>query len=85
MTTNNLRNHRVDREVERLFKEHPPKYNRLCQNPVTGGNYIGIISESTSSIRRSWHAKRCCAGVVQTGGASRRSAISSRLMTNAKT
>ena len=33
----------VDREVERLFREHPPVYGKLCVNPVHGGLYVGGI------------------------------------------
>jgi hypothetical protein len=31
----------VHREVERLFIENPPHHGQQCQNPVTGGWYIG--------------------------------------------
>ena len=32
---------RVNREVQRLFKQQPPIPGQLCINPVTGGWYVG--------------------------------------------
>jgi len=43
MTVVDFDSKRVDREVERLFEEHPPIYGELCRNPVTGGTYVGIL------------------------------------------
>jgi hypothetical protein len=43
MSVINFRSVLVDREVDRLFAENPPKYGRLCRNPATGGDYVGIL------------------------------------------
>jgi len=50
----------VDREVERLFKQHPPVYDRLCRNPVTGASYVGgldPIAEQIEAARRPLRAR----------------------------
>ncbi len=31
----------IDREVERLYRENPPRDGEWCTDPVTHGNYIG--------------------------------------------
>jgi hypothetical protein len=31
----------VDREVERLFKEHPPVHGQICRHPVLPYSYVG--------------------------------------------
>ena len=64
MTDIEVASHRVDRELERLFKQHPPRYDQLCTNPVTGGLYVGgldPIEEQIDAARRlllarEWHA-----------------------------
>jgi hypothetical protein len=54
----------VDREVERLFRENPPVHGELCENPVTGGDYVGGIdpievqkdAARRSLLAREYHA-----------------------------
>jgi hypothetical protein len=43
MTITNLIERRVDAQVERLFRENPPRYDKICTNPVTGSQYVGGI------------------------------------------
>jgi hypothetical protein len=33
----------IDLEVDRLFGPDPPVYNKLYRNPVTGGDYVGVL------------------------------------------
>jgi hypothetical protein len=33
----------IKREVKHLFEKYPPVYDKLCRNPVTGGDYVGIV------------------------------------------
>jgi hypothetical protein len=41
MSITNLIERRVDALVEGLFKENPPRYDKICTNPVTGSRYVG--------------------------------------------
>jgi hypothetical protein len=34
---------RIALEVERLFRENPPRYGELCRNPVTDDLYVGML------------------------------------------
>jgi hypothetical protein len=51
----------VGREVERLFKEHPPVRDQLCRNPVTEGEYVGFddpVEEQMEIARRALYARK---------------------------
>src|SRR5262249_35634514 len=48
----------VDREVERLFKENPPRRGELCENPVTGGRIVGGEGGPDSTRVQKAEAKR---------------------------
>jgi hypothetical protein len=41
MNITDLAEFRVAREVDRLFRENPPRHGQQCVNPVTGGWYLG--------------------------------------------
>jgi hypothetical protein len=54
----------VDREVQRLFSQSPPVRRNFCENPVTGGWYVGghdrVGKQMDDAHRaldvRQWHA-----------------------------
>jgi hypothetical protein len=46
----------IEREVDRLFKEHPPVYDKLCTNPVTGADYVGILDPTKKQKRAACRA-----------------------------
>jgi hypothetical protein len=64
MNTIDLAEQRIAHEVERLFRENPPRYGELCENPVTGGWYVGVLDPTAVEKRkaqralaaREWHA-----------------------------
>jgi hypothetical protein len=41
MSVTHISEYRLDLIVDRLFKENPPRYGEQCENPVTGGHYLG--------------------------------------------
>src|SRR4051812_25035042 len=43
MTISDLIERRVDALLKRLFRQNPPRYDKVCTNPVTGGRYLGGI------------------------------------------
>ncbi len=41
MTIIHLDEHRIEHLVDELFRQNPPRYGEICENPVTGGRYVG--------------------------------------------
>jgi len=41
MTVINIADSRLDRRVDDLFAKSAARYGQQCENPVTGGRYVG--------------------------------------------
>jgi hypothetical protein len=48
MTMIDLAERRVRREVDRLFHENRPGYGERCENPITGGRYVGRLDPTAA-------------------------------------
>jgi hypothetical protein len=54
----------IKKTIDRLFGELPTPYGELCQNPITGGWFLGgidPIAEQRRLARRALLARRWCA------------------------